>query len=229
MIVLTDSTDAQELKFIPRGYVADTIVVTEEETNKSHTFKPTFTKDSYYLSSSLVFDSNTLPLRQDKFYNFVVSLADVPVSVETPTAPSNLTITDISGTTATASWGASTDDNGIGGYNVYVDNVLKGTVTSLTFYLTGLSQVTTHTIKVEPFDVLNNIGVSAITTVTTVDTENPTTPYSLNVTNIAETSFDLSYIGSTDNSGSVTYCIYLDDVKVAEISDLNYSFTEFSI
>ncbi|BAQ92818.1 Endonuclease I [uncultured Mediterranean phage uvMED] len=225
MIVLTDSTDAQELKFIPRGYVADTIVVTEEETNKSHTFKPTFDKDSYYLKSSLVFDSSTLPLREDKFYNFVVSLDDVPISVDTPTAPSNVVVSNITGTRATVTWDASTDDNGIGGYNVYLDDVLQDTVTTLVFYLENLSQLTTYNLKIEPFDTLNNIGVSTLTTFTTADTENPTDPTNLVASNITDTSFDLSFTGSTDNNYTVTYCIYQDDVKIAEISDLTYSFT----
>ena len=35
MIILTTSTNAQELKFIPRDYAADSIVLTDEETNTS--------------------------------------------------------------------------------------------------------------------------------------------------------------------------------------------------
>ena len=38
MIILTTSTNAQELKFIPRDYVADSIVLTDEQANTSHTY-----------------------------------------------------------------------------------------------------------------------------------------------------------------------------------------------
>ena len=44
MIILTTSTNAQELKFIPRDYAADSIVLTDEETNTSTSIDATFQK-----------------------------------------------------------------------------------------------------------------------------------------------------------------------------------------
>lgn len=65
MIILTTSTNAQELKFIPRDYVADSIVLTDEQANTSITISETFTKDGYYLKADISF-----ALVQDRFYTF---------------------------------------------------------------------------------------------------------------------------------------------------------------
>jgi hypothetical protein len=67
MIILTTSTNAQELKFIPRYYASDYIVLTDEETNTSTNIDATFSKDSYYLKSNI-----SLSLKKDKFYTFKV-------------------------------------------------------------------------------------------------------------------------------------------------------------
>jgi len=65
MIILTTSTSAQELKFIPRDYVADSIVLTDEQANTSSTISATFTKDGYYLKADISFT-----LVEDRFYTF---------------------------------------------------------------------------------------------------------------------------------------------------------------
>jgi len=65
MIILTTSTNAQELKFIPRQYVADSIVLTDEQANTSSTISATFTKDGYYLKADISFT-----LVEDRFYTF---------------------------------------------------------------------------------------------------------------------------------------------------------------
>jgi len=66
MIILTTSTNAQELKFIPREYVADSIVLTDEQANTSINIEGyTFTKDGYYLKADISFT-----LVEDRFYTF---------------------------------------------------------------------------------------------------------------------------------------------------------------
>lgn len=77
MIILTTSTDAQELKFIPRDYVADSIVLTDEQANTSTTIPAVFTKDSYYLKSDISFS-----LKKDRFYTLKVYKSAVSEFVE---------------------------------------------------------------------------------------------------------------------------------------------------
>jgi hypothetical protein len=67
MIILKEQNAAQTLKFIPRSYGADTIVLRDETTNEIQTISATFTLDSYYLSTSKIFD-----LKENTFYNLTI-------------------------------------------------------------------------------------------------------------------------------------------------------------
>jgi hypothetical protein len=67
MIILKEQNIPQVLKFIPRNYGADTIVLRDETTNEIQTISATFTLDSYYLSTSKIFD-----LKENTFYNLTI-------------------------------------------------------------------------------------------------------------------------------------------------------------
>ena len=70
MIILTTTTNAQELKFIPREYVASSIVITDQDTNKPVTYAGlTFTKDKYYLKGNVTFSP---VLVEGRFYTLKV-------------------------------------------------------------------------------------------------------------------------------------------------------------
>jgi len=67
MIILKEQSTAQTLKLIPRSYGADMIVLRDETTNEIQTISATFTLDSYYLSTSKIFD-----LKENTFYNLTI-------------------------------------------------------------------------------------------------------------------------------------------------------------
>ncbi len=67
MIILKEQSTAQTLKFIPRSYGADTIVLRNETTNEVQTISASFSLDSYYLSTSKIFD-----LKENTFYNLTI-------------------------------------------------------------------------------------------------------------------------------------------------------------
>lgn len=67
MIILKEQEAAQVLKFIPRNYGADTIVLRNETTNELQTISASFSLDKYYLTTTTVFD-----LKQDTFYNLTI-------------------------------------------------------------------------------------------------------------------------------------------------------------
>ena len=70
MIILTTTTNAQELKFIPREYKASSIVITDQDTNKPVTYAGlTFTKDKYYLKGNVTFSP---VLVEGRFYTLKV-------------------------------------------------------------------------------------------------------------------------------------------------------------
>ncbi|MDP2877813.1 MAG: fibronectin type III domain-containing protein, partial [Holophaga sp.] len=88
---------------------------------------------------------------------------------EKPTVPANLSIKDVTGTTLTLSWDASTDNVGVTGYRVYRDGALLRTVTSgLSLNDTILTANTTYSYTVAATDAARNSSAqSAAKTVTT--------------------------------------------------------------
>ena len=70
MIILTTSVNAQELKFIPREYVASSIVITDQDTNTPVTYTGvTFTTDRYYLKGDVIFSPMLI---EGRFYTLKV-------------------------------------------------------------------------------------------------------------------------------------------------------------
>jgi len=67
MIVLQETVNSQEVRFIPRSYNADTIILTNETTKVSTIYNITFTIEGYYLLVDDVFT-----LEQGNFYRMVV-------------------------------------------------------------------------------------------------------------------------------------------------------------
>ena len=69
MIILRTDATAQTFKFIPREYTATSLVLTDEDQNKSVTYNPTFTKTKYYLQTSVTFSP---VLKEGTFYTLEV-------------------------------------------------------------------------------------------------------------------------------------------------------------
>ena len=82
---------------------------------------------------------------------------------QAPTAPTSLASTTKTSTSITVAWNASTDNVGVTGYNVYANNVLKTTVSTLTATITGLTASTTYSIYVKAKDAAGNISASGNT------------------------------------------------------------------
>jgi endonuclease I/chitodextrinase len=89
---------------------------------------------------------------------------------ETPTVPTNVTITGQSGTSFTVNWNASSDNSAVVGYDIFVDGNLKGTTNTATYTVTGLSVSTTYSVRVLAKDAANNVSAqSAAISATTTD------------------------------------------------------------
>jgi len=67
MIILKEQSVPQDLKFIPRSYGADTIVLRNETTNEEKTISASFALDKYYLTTTTTFD-----LKENTFYNLTI-------------------------------------------------------------------------------------------------------------------------------------------------------------
>ncbi|MDC8004976.1 GEVED domain-containing protein [Aureisphaera galaxeae] len=87
---------------------------------------------------------------------------------QAPTAPTNLTSSNITDTTVDLSWNASTDNVGVTGYEVFESGSSIGTVTGTGATVTGLTANTSYSFTVRAFDAAgNNSGFSNTENVTT--------------------------------------------------------------
>ena len=101
---------------------------------------------------------------------------------QVPSAPSALKASNITETSVTLSWEASTDDTGVTGYDVYQGNTIKTSVSGTTANITGLTANTTYPFSVKAKDAAGNASASStVLEVTTINNSDPcagVAPYS---------------------------------------------------
>lgn len=73
-----------------------------------------------------------------------------------PTAPTNLVVSGETPTSFMLNWTASTDNVGLVGYNVYIDNQLETTVTSTNATISNKMPTTTYDCQIKAIDAANN-------------------------------------------------------------------------
>lgn len=80
------------------------------------------------------------------------------VDSEPPTAPTNLTSSNITANGLSLNWTAATDNVGVTGYDVFKDNVFLATTTNTTYSVSGLNPSTTYNFKVRAKDAEANLS-----------------------------------------------------------------------
>ncbi len=115
---------------------------------------------------------------------------------QAPTAPTALTASTITETTANLSWSASTDNVGVTGYDVYQDASLVGSTTGTTYNVTGLTASTSYTFTVRAKDAAGNTSGDS-------NSENITTssPPTSGPTILSESYFETGWDGWIDGGG----------------------------
>ena len=73
-----------------------------------------------------------------------------------PSTPTNLAVTGTTSSNVSLSWTASTDNIGVSGYDIYVDNAFKASVATTTGTVSGLSPSTTYSFYVVARDAAGN-------------------------------------------------------------------------
>jgi bacillolysin len=88
-----------------------------------------------------------------------------------PTAPTALAASGTTGSTTNLSWTASTDNVAVTGYDIYQGTTLKGSSTTTTYTVTGLTASTAYSFTVKAKDAAGNISAaSSAVNVTTLAT-----------------------------------------------------------
>ena len=156
---------------------------------------------------------------------FTTLKKEEPKDTEAPSVPTAVAAADITQTTAKITWAASTDNVGVAGYNIYVDEakVNASPVTATEYGLTGLSANTEYTVRVSAVDEAENESArSEAATFTTLeaeeetDTEAPTVPAEVKATEVTETTAKLTWNEATDNVGVAGYNVYVNEAKANE-------------
>ena len=156
---------------------------------------------------------------------YVQAIWNPIADIQTPTAPTNLSVTTTTSSTVSLSWTASSDNVAVTSYEIFMNGVLKISVSSpnLTATITGLSASTSYPFYVIAKDAAVNSSpasntVNGTTTVLVPDTQNPTAPTNLAVTGTSSSTVSLSWTASTDNIGVTSYDVYVNSVFKSSVS-----------
>ncbi|GAB7257552.1 endonuclease [Polaribacter sp. OB-PA-B3] len=143
---------------------------------------------------------------------------------QAPTKPTNVILSNITLTSIDLNWTASTDDVGVTGYDVYVNDVLTKQTTTTNASITDLEAGTSYSFKIVAKDQINRSEASDIVTGQTLsDTTAPSVPANVTITNVTDSSFKVNWSASTDNNAVASYDVYLDDTFHANTTDTNYT------
>ena len=93
---------------------------------------------------------------------------------QAPTAPSSLAVTTKTATSVSLSWTASTDNVGVASYDVYMNSVLKTTVSTSTETITGLTASTAYSFYIKAKDAAGNTSASSNTVSATTNSSGGT-------------------------------------------------------
>lgn len=147
---------------------------------------------------------------------------------EPPTQPMGLKESDITDTTVTLSWNASTDNVGVDHYVIYANSSASNTneiVSNTNAVLSGLLPQTTYKISVSAVDVAGNESekspsINVTTKEKVVDNDPPTVPANIRAENITSTSVTIRWNPSIDNvavSGyKIQYTVQSGSAKTIE-------------
>ncbi|MFB9203873.1 fibronectin type III domain-containing protein [Nonomuraea spiralis] len=145
-----------------------------------------------------------------------------------PSVPGNLRSTNVTSTSASLAWDASTDNVGVTGYNVYRGGTQVGTATGTTYTDNGLTASTTYAYTVRARDAAGNLsGVSNTLSVTTPGGNGAPGQPGTVTTTVTDTSIALSWGAS---SGTVTgYRVYEGATQKAEVTGTSTTISGLSV
>lgn len=144
---------------------------------------------------------------------------------QAPTAPTNLSASNITETSVQLNWNASTDNVGVSNYDVYRGTTRIATVTGTNYQVNGLNSNTSYNFTVVAKDAAGNESNDSNTVnIKTLppDTTAPSAPSGLTASNTTDSSTLLNWNASSDNVAVTTYEVYSGSSLIATISGTNY-------
>ncbi|PQJ82175.1 endonuclease [Polaribacter glomeratus] len=144
---------------------------------------------------------------------------------EAPTSPTNVTLTNIGLTSMDVSWDTSSDNFGVTGYNVYVNDVLTAQTSNTNTTISNLNTNTTYRFTVIAKDLINNFSAAstAVNAKTLQDTTPPSVPLNVTISTITDSSFNINWSASSDNNEVAGYDVFVDGLLVASTTSTSYT------
>lgn len=135
-----------------------------------------------------------------------------------PTTPTGVSLDILGVDEVRISWGASTDNKALAGYNIYLNGILYNDepVNGTNSFIGGLTSGTTNSVAVVAVDEVGNESAPAdILTFTTYNEDNdpPSPPTDAALLTQSGLAMEISWSGATDAESAVNaYYIYVDDI-----------------
>jgi hypothetical protein len=173
----------------------------------------------------------------------------LPADLQSPTAPTILTPSNLTPTAVTLNWSGATDNRGIDRYELYKDWSYFTAVWGTSYTMNGLTPGKSYLFYLKSRDAAgNSSGESVKVTVVlpyatstptpsptpsptpkpSADTVPPTAPTSLTASEVTSNSVTLSWTGATDNVGINRYEVYKDWGYVTAVWGNSYKVTGLS-
>lgn len=150
--------------------------------------------------------------------------------VQAPTAPAGLAYTEPATGRIRLTWQAATDNTGVTGYDVYADDQLRTSVAGdVTTYTDTQPTSATVTYYVRARDAAGNQSPNSNSVTRagdTGDTQAPTAPGSLTLTEPAAGQIRLAWQASTDNVGVTGYEVYANNVLRTTVAGNATTYTD---
>ncbi len=136
--------------------------------------------------------------------------------IEKPTAPLSLNLIGYSSNSVVLNWEESTDNNGVTGYNLYVNGSLwnETLIANNGVEVTGLEPDTQYSFVVSSSDeAANESEISNVINLVTypVDNNNPQPPTNISAETIAPMAIKLIWDEAIDDTGIFGYNVYVDN------------------
>ena len=170
---------------------------------------------------------------------FTTLEAEEETDTEAPTAPAEVKATEVTETTAKLTWNEATDNVGVAGYNVYVNEakVNEELVAGTEFALTDLTEATEYTVRVSAVDAAGNESArSEATTFTTLESEKPApekpaAPTNVKISEIKHTKALVTWDSVLARAAVEGYNVYLDGEKVnaTPVKETRYELTGLKV
>jgi chitodextrinase len=189
----------------------------------------TYLHDSYGRVSKATYSDGTIidysyDANGNRTTTVVTPGTPVPPDTTPPTAPGTPTFSSITGTSATASWTAATDNVGVAGYDYRLNAGTWQSISNvLTRNLTSLASAASYTFEVRARDAANNLGPTRSGSFSTPDTAPPTVPTNVSASASVSTTVNVSWTASTDNVAVTGYKVFRGGSQIGTSATTNYT------